>query len=384
MAKRIPAKNVVSVTLGFTLGYVVVSLLSLCALAGDAKAAVPAEWNSLVEGAKREGQLNLYIGRLTWGNVMSSAFQKAYPEIKVTAAYGRDNLLNERIMTERRAGKNLADISMQGTTSNVQLLRANVLEPIRSALMLPDILDQQNWYGGKHQYMDHEGHVFLFVANSQAESAVQYHTKSVDPTEIKSYWDFVNPKWKGKMEARDVRTPGPGNGVMRFFYHTPELGPSFIKRLFSEMEITLYRDLRQGADWLATGKFAICFFCEIRQASEQGLPVAAFGALKEGAGVSVGDGALALLKDSVHPNAAKLFLNWFLSREGQFLFQTEVAKFPNDAVDSRRIDIPKDHVPKDRRRVAGFRYLDIDTPERRDNGPAMKIFLEALESARKS
>jgi hypothetical protein len=191
MAKRIPTKNIVNVTVGLTLGYVILSPLSHHVFAADAKAGVPAEWNSLVEGAKKEGQLNLYIGRLTWGNVISSAFQKAYPEIKVTAAYGRDNLLNERIMGERRAGRNLADISMQGTTSNVQLLRANVLEPIRSALMLPDVLDQQNWYGGKHQYMDHEGHVFLFVANSQAESAVQYHTKLVDRTEIKSYWDFV-------------------------------------------------------------------------------------------------------------------------------------------------------------------------------------------------
>jgi ABC-type Fe3+ transport system substrate-binding protein len=250
-------------------------------------------------------------------------------------------------------------------------------------LLLPDVLDEQNWYGGKHQYMDHEGYVFLFIANSQSGSAVQYNSKPVDPKEIKSYWDFLNPKWKARMEARDVRTPGPGNGVMRFFYHNSELGPKFIKRLFGEMDITLYRELRQGADWLATGKFAICFFCEIRQATEQGLPVAAFGALKEGAGVSVGDGALTLLKESAHPNAAKVFVNWFLSREGQLAFQTAAAKFPNDAVDSRRVDIPKDNVPSDRRRVPGYNYIDIDTPERRDNGPPMKIFLEALEETKK-
>jgi iron(III) transport system substrate-binding protein len=355
--------------------------LHAAAAPADIKRSEPA-WKALGDAAKKEGQLNLYIGRLSWANVISSAFERAYPEIKVTTIYGRDNFLNERIMTERRAGRNIADVSAQGTTSNVQLLRANVLEPIKSVLLLADVIDQQNWYGGKHQYMDHEGYVFLFVANSQAESAVQYNTKLVDPREIKSYWDFLNPKWKGRMQSRDVRTPGPGNGVMRFFYHNPELGPKFIKRLFSEMEITLYRELRQGADWLAAGKFAICFFCEIRQASEQGLPVAAFGALKEGAGVSVGDGALALLKDSDHPNAARLFVNWFLSREGQLTFQKEAAKFPNDAVDSRRIDIPKDHVPGDRRRVPGYQYLDIDTPERRDNGPPMKIFLEALEESR--
>jgi iron(III) transport system substrate-binding protein len=351
--------------------------------AADARGSGETQFKSLAAAAKKEGQLNLYIGRLSWGDIITKEFAKGYPEIKITTFYGRDNFLNERIMTERRAGKNLADISVQGTTSSIQLLKANVLEPIKTVLVLPDVLDQQNWYGGKHQYMDHEGYVFLFVANSQSESAVQYNSKLVDPKEISSYWDFLNPKWKSKMEARDVRTPGPGNGVMRFFYHNSELGPKFIRRLFSEMDITLYRELRQGADWLATGKFAICFFCEIRQATEQGLPVAAFGALKEGAGVSVGDGALTLLKDSAHPNAAKLFLNWFLSRDGQLAFQTAAAKFPNDAVDSRRIDIPKDHVPSDRRRVSGYQYIDIDTPERRDNGPPMKIFLEALEETKK-
>jgi iron(III) transport system substrate-binding protein len=351
--------------------------------AADTRGSGEAQFKSLATAGKKEGQLNLYIGRLSWGDIITKEFAKGYPEIKITTFYGRDNFLNERIMTERRAGKNLADISVQGTTSSIQLLKANVLEPIKSVLVLPDVLDQQNWYGGKHQYMDHEGYVFLFVANSQSESAVQYNSKLVDPKEISSYWDFLNPKWKSKMEARDVRTPGPGNGVMRFFYHNSELGPKFIRRLFSEMDITLYRELRQGADWLATGKFAICFFCEIRQATEQGLPVAAFGALKEGAGVSVGDGALTLLKDSAHPNAAKLFLNWFLSRDGQLAFQTAAAKFPNDAVDSRRIDIPKDHVPSDRRRVSGYQYIDIDTPERRDNGPPMKIFLEALEETKK-
>ena len=44
------------------------------------------------------------------------------------------------------------------------------------------------------------------VANAQ----LAYNTKMVDPKEFKSYWDFVNPKWKGKMEARDIRAPGTG------------------------------------------------------------------------------------------------------------------------------------------------------------------------------
>jgi len=47
---------------------------------------------------------------------------------------------------------------------------------------------------------------------------------------------------------------------MRFFYHNPELGPSFIRRLFSEMKITLTRNNRQGLDWLGVGKFQLSLF----------------------------------------------------------------------------------------------------------------------------
>jgi hypothetical protein len=90
--------------------------------------------------------------------------------------------------------------------------------------------------------------------------AINYNTKLVDPKEFKSYWDLLKPKWKGKIEARDIREAGPGAGNTRFFYYHPELGPPFIKRLFGETDVTLFRDFRQGPDWLATGKFAICFF----------------------------------------------------------------------------------------------------------------------------
>ena len=76
---------------------------------------------------------------------------------------------------------------------------------------------------------------------------------------------------------------------MKFFYYNPELGPTFIRRLFSEMDITLFRDTRQSIDWLATGRFSLCFFCypdEIAQAQKQGLPVDEFGYMKEGAALT--------------------------------------------------------------------------------------------------
>ena len=123
-----------------------------------------------------------------------------------------------------------------------------------------------------------------------------YNTKLVDAKEFKSYWDLLNPKWKGKIAIRDIREAGPGAGNTRFFYYHSELGPSFIRKLFGEMDATLFRDFRQGPDWLATGKYAICFFCDVDVLKRQGLPVDTFGpkVFKEGGGLVQQFGTLAL------------------------------------------------------------------------------------------
>ena len=127
-------------------------------------------------------------------------------------------------------------------------------------------------------------------------------------------------KWKGKITARDVRDPGAGRGEMNFYYYNPEIGPEFIRRLFTEMEITLFRDFRQGHDWLATGKFALCLFCQpnmINQAKRQGLPVDSFPFVKESAGIVSRAGTLGLVKNAPHPNAARLWVDFVLSKESQ-------------------------------------------------------------------
>jgi ABC-type Fe3+ transport system substrate-binding protein len=78
-----------------------------------------------------------------------------------------------------------------------------------------------------------------------------------------------------------------------------------------------------------------------------------------------------------HPNAAKVFVNWLLSREGQTLFQ-KVMSQPGDARNSRRIDVPKDHVPPDEQRRDGMSYFDTDDPDTKDLKPAMKLLDEIL------
>jgi hypothetical protein len=174
---------------------------------------------------------------------------------------------------------------------------------------------------------------------------------------------------------------------MRGFYANPKLGPEFIRRLFGGMNITLFRDGRQGVDWLVTGKFPICFFCTqsiVGIAKRQGLPIEAFGAMKEGQSITASGGSVGLVNRAPHPNAAKVFINWLLSREGQLTVQQEFAKGLLGVSNSRRIDIPKDMVPPDERLEGGVEYVDTDTAESFLLEPSvMKVFNEALAAAGK-
>ena len=145
------------------------------------------------------------------------------------------------------------------------------------------------------------------------------------------------------------------------------------------MAVTLFRNIRQGTDWLARGKFAICFGCGgIDRARTQGLPVEKLGLMKEGAGLVAQYGTVSLMNRAPHPDAAKVFINWFLSREGQLTLQTALANMQEGVPDSLRIDIPKDVIKPQDRRMEGISYVDMFSPERMNMRPALKAFLEAL------
>ena len=246
------------------------------------------EWERTLAAAKKEGRINIYH----WGPTYSldaGVFQKRYPDIKVVIVSGRGPQTQHRILAERRAKKFIADVHIDGIPNFYPaMFRTKALDPIRSALILPEVVDESKWWRGKHKYVDRERKYLITFANTPSYGTIAYNTNLVDPKEFKSYWDFLNPKWKGKIEARDVRRPGPGSTPTRFFYYNPKLGPEFLRRLFSEMDIGLFRDNRQGVDWLANGKFAFCFFCtRVPEARDSGLAVDTFRRrLKEGAYVA--------------------------------------------------------------------------------------------------
>src|ERR1044071_3079368 len=273
----------------------IVQPLSLFAAAPDSW---KADWEQTLAAAKKEGEISFY-GSQGYEKVFE-VFQKRYPDIKVNAVTNmRGSEHGARVMTERRAGKYLVDLFIDGVVTPIQVyLKANILEPIRPALILPEVTDESKWWEGKHHYADPDGkYIFIFQGNVHGgENA--YNTKSVNPKEIKSYWDFV-------------------------------LEP---------------------------------------------------GQCKEGAFVGPSQGGVNLFKNAPHPNAAKIAINWLLSREGQDAYQRMFAQ-QHDVRQSMREDISTDVIPPTYRRMKGTKYIYSGRPEWLDMGPVTKIIKEAQQKS---
>jgi len=351
--------------------------------AGEAKPNWQAEWDRTVRAAEQEGQVTVSIGG--YGAIIDSGvFQKTYPKIKITHITGAGTDLTQRISAERRAGKYLVDVYNGGGNSLFQVLyRGKMLDPIKSTLILPEVTDATKWWEGKQKYADKEGqYIFVYEGNVSAGAGAAYNSQLVDPREYKSYWDLLNPKLKGKILSTDIRKVRGAGIPWQFLYYHSDLGPKYLRRLFGEMDVALTADLRQAIDWLGTGKFAVGMPIQggtVYKAKNQGLPVDEFSPyhFKEGVNLSSAFGSLALMNRAPHPNAAKVFINWLLSREGQALFQ-KVISVPGDARNSRRIDVPKDHIAPDEQRRDKMNYFDTDDAETKDLTPAMKLLDEIL------
>jgi iron(III) transport system substrate-binding protein len=336
------------------------------------------KWQATIQAAKNEGKLVYHSGNSSAPYFQE--FEKKFPEIKLTQILTRGGAAAEqRLMAERRAGVYVADIVHLGAGSGSALASAGALDPLASYMILPEVLDQSKWFEGRHYFADKDRkHVFKYASNPGAD--ISYNTKLVDPDGIKSYWDILDAKWKRKIVTYD---PGArGSRLFSYFYYNPELGPRYLRRLFGEMELTASRDRRQMTDWLANGKFAIALrtapdASTLDDAKAQGLPVNWFTPehFKEAVAISGGPAHVAVVNRSPHPNAAKLFINWFLSREGQLMVQNTAAKH-GDGVDSLRIDIPKDMIPPGYRRKEKTKFFDMDAPEHANDEPVAKLINE--------
>lgn len=305
------------------------------------------QWEATVEAGKKEGEVVIYGPHNPAYQQVWAIFQKTYPEIQFTFVPGKGSDHAQRIVAERRAGKFLADLLMGGSSTYASFARGT-MEPLTPLLIIPEVTDPTNWFDGKFYFADPQNNAALIISGEIGTRRGSYNTNLVDPTEIQSWWDLLQPKWKGKLVTFDPRVAGGGGETFLFFYYTPALGQKFITRILTETDILLTRDLQQGTDWLAQGKvlFQIGSGQPVMKAKKQGLPVDLLPhPMKEGEIMGGGSCCMAVINRAPHRNATKLFVNWVLSREGQSAWQkyTEVNSL---RVDIAKSDLPPDDVPQ--------------------------------------
>lgn len=283
------------------------------------------EWEQVVAAAKKEGQVAVYGGPgLDRVKFFKGRFEASFPGIRVDYEGMSGSLADARILAERRANKYTVDIYLGGP-SLFRYLKANELQPVRSALILPEVLDETKWFERRLWFSDKEGKYILSYSQA-ASTTIAVNTRSVNPKTISSYKELILPRWRGKIVSQDLTRGGAGSGNVRFLYAHPDLGSEFLKTLYGSMDVVLSSNYSQMTDWLAQGKFAFCLFPtlnEIDRAKEVGMPVDIVNPqqMKEGYAITAGFNNILLLNPAPHPNALKVYVNWLLSRNGQAAFE---------------------------------------------------------------
>ncbi|NIO11237.1 MAG: hypothetical protein GTO40_25760, partial [Deltaproteobacteria bacterium] len=142
---------------------------------------------------------------------------------------------------------------------------------------------------------------------------------------------------------------------------------------------------RQILDWLARGRYSIALFLsypDVTKAAKQGLPVKLFPTdhFKEGASLDVYNGSTGIFDRAPHPNAARVAVNWVLSREGQMAWMKVALEKGYDYATLRE-DIPAKLIPAGRRRK-DVDYLYTADPELGNMKPIRDLLKKAQAKAR--
>jgi iron(III) transport system substrate-binding protein len=248
-----------------------------------------------------------------------------------------------RILAEHRTKRPAADIVMGGPTSTIEEFAPR---GIVQAILAPSTLQEGVWRlnpaRDRPQQRD-----WLFLFFSLTPSFI-INTDMVRPgEEPKSYQDLLNRKWKGKITVESPGHGGSGVGWFRATYRT--LGLDYMRKLAGQ--VALARVGAEVPDSVARGQYAIGISPTVARSREvirQGAQVR-FVMAREGGLIT--EQGMSLLSNAPHPNAAKVFIEWFYTKEGQTIYSQS-----HSSISIRR-DVPHDYLPPHERYMEGTPFF---------------------------
>jgi iron(III) transport system substrate-binding protein len=305
--------------------------------AADKPAAAPAAGKpagdglaQLVEAAQKEGSVSVFgpPGESS-RKAFAEEFQKAYPSIQISYEGGMGPSHFPKIQEAVKAGRQVADVFINGPEPGLTMKRSGLFQEL-DPLLLPDNKDGSKWWQGKLDYIDNEGKYFLAFWAYPQESLF-YNSDFVKETDLHSWKDLLDPKYKGKIIMYDPTIPGFTQPRINHWYNDSRLGESYIRSFFDpSRDVLINRDDRQLVEQVARGAYWIGIGGVWTTAAPIAQAIPALKALpperlEEGTHITSGFGNVALLKDAPHQNAARLYLNWLLSREAQTAITQDTA-----------------------------------------------------------
>jgi len=312
------------------------------------------EWNTIIEGAKKEGKV-VVAGSPdpVMRNEIIPKFKERYG-ISIEFIAGRSSEISARIKTERGSGIYSVDVYLSGPdTTATTLYGEKMIDPLKPLLIMPEVADGTKWKLGKIWFADPEER-FAVRGFSSVATLLFINTDQVKPEEMRSAKDLLNPKWRGKISTEDPTTTGSGANSAARFYH--DLGEDFVRKLYIEQKTVRTRERRQMSDWLARGTQPICLSCredDVRPLIKEGFKILELFELADMPGsINGSPWMLTLANRAPNPNAAQLFANWILSKEGLGIYARGYGSV------SMRTDIDETNLNPGNIPKKGVKYFD--------------------------
>ncbi len=255
--------------------------------------------NELIEAAKREGKIVYYTADFTEPEQeIIKAFNKRFPFVKVEIVRAPGGQLITRIKTEAAAGKLLADAvnhSDRGLMQGIADLFQDYAPPNAKDYREDVLVSPKLW------------------PRSTLGWSIAYNTE-LEKNPPKSWIDLCEAEY-GPKKIGQVIAPSGGTTWTRIMFERQVLGEDYWKKQAATQPI-LYPSGAPTSDALVRGEISIgvVLYNIAYIKKRDGAPV---DAIFPPEGVPLNFYAAGVTKTAVNPNAAKLFLNWCMSEEGQ-------------------------------------------------------------------